>query len=380
MMRSPAPRSRFLRPQGAHTARPLALALLAGVLLALAAGLAGGLVRAGVPVGDWAGQAAAAHGALMVGGFMATVIGIERAVAVKHVWAWSAPALSAFAGLAMLFGGSVPAGWLLVMSSVAFLAVNVLVVVRQPAPHTALLLGSALAWLCGNLAHAGGLPGTAVLGWWFAFLVTTVAAERLEMTRLMRRRPAAQPALLELLGLLVAGCVASTFDPVGGGVVYGAALVLLSIWLATFDIARRTVRAEGLPRYMAVCLLGGYVWLALGGLAWVATAAGLPLRDAALHAIGLGFLGSMVMGHAPVILPAIARVKLMFGPVFYVPLIALHLSLAMRLGPGSMDFAWRSRGAVFNVLALLLFAATAAGAAWAWRCRHDSPAHCEPSP
>jgi hypothetical protein len=316
----------------------------------------------------------------MVGGFMATVIGIERAVAVKRGWAWSTPALSTLAGLAMLFGDSVLAAWLLVMSSGAFVAVNMLVVVRQPALHTALLLGSATAWPVGNLAHASGLPGSVVLGWWFAFLVTTVAAERLEMTRLMRRRPVARTALLVLLGFLVVGCMASTFDPARGGLVYGAALVLLSIWLATFDIARRTVRAEGLPRYMAVCLLGGYVWLALGGLAWVATAAGLPLRDAALHAIGLGFLGSMVMGHAPVILPAIARVKLMFSPVFYIPLAALHVSLAMRLGPGTVDFTWRSRGAVFNVLALLLFAATAAGAAWAWRRRHDLPAHREPSP
>jgi hypothetical protein len=30
------------------------------------------------------------------------------------------------------------------------------------------------------------------------------------------------------------------------------------------------------------------------------------LRDAALHGLGLGFLFSMMLGHAPVILPAVA--------------------------------------------------------------------------
>ena len=79
---------RRTRPQR-RPAAPLALALLVSVLLALAAGLAGGLLRAGVPMADWLGPAAVAHGALMVGGFMATLIGVERAVAVKRWWAWA---------------------------------------------------------------------------------------------------------------------------------------------------------------------------------------------------------------------------------------------------------------------------------------------------
>lgn len=102
---------------------------------------------------------------------------------------------------------------------------------------------------------------------------------------------------------------------------YGLSLLLLALWLGVFDIARRTVAAPGLPRYMAVCLLGGYAWLAPGRIAWVATALGWPLRDAALHALGLGFIVSMIMGHAPVILPAIARIKLPFSRLFYLPLL-----------------------------------------------------------
>ena len=204
--------------------------------------------------------------------------------------------------------------------------------------------------------------------WWFAFLVMTIAAERLEMTRLMRRRPGAQSALVLLL--LAHGARRRhrpRVAPVAGGVLFGASLSLLALWLLVFDIARRTVFAEGLPRYMAVCLLGGYAWLAVGGIAWAATALGLPARDVALHALGLGFVVSMMMGHAPVILPAIARVKLLFGAFFYLPLAALHLSLLARFGLGWADPAWRAQGSLFNALSIALFAATAVGAALAWR-------------
>ena len=40
-----------------------------------------------------------------------------------------------------------------------------------------------------------------------------------------------------------------------------AALLGLAIWLMAFDIARRTIAASGLSRYMAACLLAGYAWL-----------------------------------------------------------------------------------------------------------------------
>jgi hypothetical protein len=359
---------------GVVIARVLWLALVA---LSLLTGIAGGLLRAGVPLPGtqsalWPGQAMLVHAALMVGGFLGTVIGIERAVAVKLRSAWVAPLASGLGGAVLLLGFGAAGAWLLVLASAAFIAVNIEVVVRQRAAHTALLLAGALAWFAGNLAFAVGVGTMSTLPWWFAFLVLTIAAERLEMTRLMRHRPGAQFSLFAVLAALALGAALSAFDPVAGGVLYGFALLALAAWLAVFDIARRTVHAHGLSRYMAVCLLGGYVWLAVAGAAWAATALGLPLRDTALHALGLGFVVSMMLGHAPVIPPAVARVKLLFGNFFYVPLAALHLSLLLRLALGWNDPALRALGASFNAMAIALFAATVAGAALAWRFRHGS--------
>jgi hypothetical protein len=351
------------------------LLLAAGVACALVFGVLGGLLRVGiVPTGlagsDWLGRAALAHAALMMCGFLGTVIGIERAVAARHRLAWTAPFTCAIAGLLLLEGVDTPGRVLLLAASIAFSAVNVLLWRRQRAPHTALLLASALAWLAGNVLFAVQAPAAAVLPWWFAFLVMTIAAERLEMTRLMRRRPGAQSSLYLVLGALVAGAAASLPWPAAGGALFGAALFALALWLLVFDIARRTVRADGLPRYMAVCLLGGYAWLAVGGAAWASTSLGGPGRDTALHALGLGFIFSMIMGHAPVILPAVARVKLLFGPGFYVPLALLHASLAVRLAAGSFAPRWRADGALLNAIAIALFAVVAVSAAVAWRRRH----------
>ena len=344
------------------------------VAASLLAGVAGGLLRVGAALPDrltgaWMTQAVAAHAFLMICTFMGTVIGIERAVAVKKPFAYAGPAASALAGLLMLAGLPLAARWLAAAAGLGFVAVNVLVVSRQRAAHTALLLAAAVAWFVGNLLYATGAQPDAVVPWWFCFLVLTIAAERLEMTRLMRRQPGASTALYTIVGAMLLGAAASSISALWGGVLYGLSLACLAAWLLCFDIARRTIKANGLSRYMAVCLLLGYLWLAVSGVAWVAASAGLPFRDAAIHALALGFVFSMMLGHAPVIFPALVRVKLLFSWVFYLPLALLHGSLALRLVWGHADFGARANGAMGNALAIALFALTIAGAAAAARAK-----------
>lgn len=352
-------------PRRLPTPARLLPALVGPLLLA---GLLGGLARLGLllpGLGDSAllGRAAEQHGALMISAFFGSLIAIERAVALKQALAYAAPLLSAGGGLALLLGWPALGAGLGLAAALAFVAVNLQILRRQTAPHTLLLMLGALAWLAGNAAFAWAPGSGLALPWWFALLVLTIAAERLEMTRLMRRRVGAEGSLHAVLALLLAGAA-------GWPLLYGLGLALLAVWLLVFDIARRTVFAHGLSRYMAVCLLAGYAWLALAGLAWAATALGWPARDMALHALGLGFVFSMVMGHAPVILPAIAGVKIEFGRFFYLPLALLHGSLLLRLAGGHADFSLRALGAGLNAAAIALFILTLAGAALVWRRRH----------
>ena len=168
--------------------------------------------------------------------------------------------------------------------------------------------------------------------------------------------------------------MASTLALPWAGALYGASLLGLAAWLLSFDIARRTIRAQGLSRYMAVCLLLGYLWLAVSGAAWAAASLGQPTRDAAVHALALGFVFSMILGHAPVILPAIAGVKLQFGWVFYAPLALLHASLVVRLLLAPLQPGLLAPGAAANAVAIVLFAVTVLGSALAWRWNHPSTA------
>ena len=354
--------------------RPIALMLVA---ISLLGGVAGGLLRActaPVPatLGAWLVSAAVYHAVLMIGAFLGTVVAIERAVAVKHRAAFLAPVASSLGGVLILLSHPAVGAWLLVIASVAFVGVNVLLVVRQNASHTRLLLASAGAWLAGNLCFSGG-DIAAALPWWFAFLVATIAAERLEMTRLTRRGPYVGSLLWNIVAMMFGGAAMSRVSSALGGVMFGIALAGLAVWLFAFDVARRTVTSEGLSRYMAICLLTGYAWLLTAGLAWVAMGAGLPTRDAALHALGLGFVVSMMMAHAPVILPAVARIKVRFGAYFYVPLLILNLSLVVRLGMGHANLIVRGVGATLNAVALATFALAMAAGAIGWQVNQSKP-------
>lgn len=353
----------------------LRLVAAAAVALLLVFGVLGGLQRAGLaPWPALTAPSALVHAALMIGGWLGSVIGLERAVALKTRSARVAPLLALLGGLTLVLGQSLPAAALLWAASSAFVIAHAQLWQRQRAVHIVVLGLAALCWWLGNTAWLlRGAPGgvnDGILAAWFAFLVLTIAAERLEMTRLLRRHRAAQPLFLALVAALVAAVLLGLFTPGGAtgarpsALLFGALLLALALWLATQDVARITIGQPGLPRYMAVALWAGYGWLAVGGVAWAGMALGAPWRDAALHAIGLGFVLSMVMAHAPVILPAVAGVKLLFGPAFYAPLALLHGSLLLRL------LVDRPLGMLLNGAALVLFALTVLGAALLWRRRH----------
>jgi hypothetical protein len=350
----------------ARVSRLARLALALVVAASLVAAVAAGLLRAGLLSTGLGPLALGQHAALMLSGLLGTTIAIERAVALKQRWAFLAPWASGLGSIALLAGQDTLGGWLGVFAAAMFVCASSALSARQWAVHSTLLLLGAVAWLVGNVLFALGKSPELTLPWWFAFIVLTVAAERLEMARLMRHRPAAQGVLLAILLSLLAGAALTGRRPLEAGVLYGCALAALALWLLRFDIARRTLQAHGLARYMAVSLLVGYVWLAVAGVAWIGVAWGCPGRDWALHALGLGFIFSMVMGHAPVILPAVARVKLRFGPWFYLPLGLLHVSLLLRLPGSLLDPSWRSAGTALNAAALALFVMTLAGSALAW--------------
>jgi hypothetical protein len=337
------------------------LALLALGAAALVTGVLGGLGRLGLSVPAPLANATALHGALMIGGFLGTVIGIERAVALGHRIGFVGPLASGIGGLALVAGEVQAGAWLLVFASAVHVAVTTRLALRQVAQHTLMLIPASAAWLVASLLFALGVSAEGMIAWGFDFLLFTIAAERLDMARLVKRKAYAGPLLVAACGAVLVASAWIVVDPRAGGALYGAALIAMAAWFAVFDVARRTVRTHGLGQYAAACILGGYAWLAVAGVAWFGMAAlGWPTRDLALHALGLGFVMSMIFGHAPIIAPAVARVKCAFGAWFYLAPAALYASLLVRFVPGFDDAGARAWGGLLNVAALLVFAATMA--------------------
>jgi hypothetical protein len=113
-------------------------------------------------------------------------------------------------------------------------------------------------------------------------------------------------------------------------------------------------------------MLAGYGWLAVAGAIWLVGGAATEgaRYDAVVHAVFLGFTISMIMAHAPVILPAVLRRPLPYHPVFAVPAVLLHGSLVVRLWLGDAlgwEAAWRW-GGVLNIVAVTSFVVLAVGA------------------
>jgi hypothetical protein len=333
--------------------------LLAG-LLSMGCGVWLGLVRLGwnLPL-PWQDQLIA-HGPLMVCGFLGTLISLERAVGLGSPWGYAAPVAVA-AGAVMLALGPLGSFAPLPITAGSLVMVGLFVVVwhRQPSLFIAVMTTGAVAWTAGNVQWLGGAPIFRVVFWWLAFLVLTIAGERLELNRLLRPTRAVRWEFVVAAATVVSGVAAATWWPAPGVRAMGVGLIAVTWWLARHDVARRTVRQHGLTRFMAVSLLGGYAWLGVGGAIAALTGAAVPgmLYDALLHAVFVGFVVSMVFAHAPIIFPAVLGVPLPYRPSFYLHVGVLHVSLIVRLVGDLVDVLgrWRGWGGLLNAVALLLF-------------------------
>ena len=335
-----------------HAAR-LPLVLLAAA--ALLAGLHAGLQRVGWI--EFSGELALWHGPLMATGFFATLIGLERAVALGERWLYAAPALSGASGVASMVAPGHSFAALLAVAGAAILSVGAAVAFwRHRALFMATLATGVFALFAANLLWlVDGLSPSVAL-WWVGFLVLVIAGERLELSRVLQHGPLIDSLFVVAAAMIVAGLVALIYDEFGHALL-GLGLLALTAWLCVFDVARRTRRGRGLTRYMAYALLAGYGWLGFAGaLLLLADPIGGFRYDAILHALFVGFAFSMVFAHAAVIFPAVIGIEMPYSRFFYLPLVLLHLSLALRFAADALERPdERSLAGALNAAAILLF-------------------------
>jgi hypothetical protein len=345
------------------TAGAARVLLLAAAMSSMAYGVWLGLLRLGWALPLPRPEQLILHGPLMIGGFLGTLMGLERAVDTAKRSAYVAPACSAAGAFVLVFGPPSLIGPLLItLASVVAIAVLAAVLRRQASLCATTILAGAVCWFIGNTQWTITAASIyRVVFWWVGFVVLTIAGERLELNRV--RRPTYHAGVL-FAGAAVAvigGVIAIGSGSRLGPLVAGLGLIAIAAWLLVNDDAREATREKRLTRYTALCLLVGYVWLGAAGVLLIVTRAVAPgtSYDAVLHSVFVGFVVSMIFGHAPIVFPAVLGLPMPYTPAAYVPLVVLHLSVAIRVVSDLFEDVARLRayGALGNAIAILLFVA-----------------------
>jgi len=326
-------------------------------ILALLFALWAGLVRIGWALPSFP-NLSVAHGPLMVSGFLGVLIPLERAVAIRQKWMFTIPVLAGLGWVSLLLIPFI-GGILLTLASLGALMILGVMVRREPQIHTITMFIGMFAWVMGNFLWMFGFPIFQIIYLWMAFLVLTIGGERLELSRVLHPAPGQLRIFSLIAAALAVGALLSIVNLNWGARLSGLSLLGLSLWFLKNDLATRNIRHPNpLTRYIASCLFAGFIWLGIGGalqLYFGALFAG-PYYDAALHTVFVGFVISMIFGHAPIIFPAILGAPVTYRPAFYIHLALLHLSLLIRLlGDLTNQFDIRRWGGFLNELAILLF-------------------------
>ncbi|MEZ4672217.1 MAG: hypothetical protein R3E39_30290 [Anaerolineae bacterium] len=337
------------------------LVIFVVVGLTLIGGLGSGLARLGWQMDSLSQNWILVHGPLMISGFLGTLICLERAVALasRYRWSMAVPAVNALGAFALLLArDALSAKLLLTAGSLGLLILFALMLRLHPSRDMVIMASGTACWVAGNGLWLAGQPVYQVVHLWTAFLILTIVGERLELSRVRRLTRSSEYLLIVTVAIYLAGVMFTVVNLDLGIRLLGIGAIFVAAWLLRYDIARRTIQQTGLPRYIAACLLIGYVWLGVGGVIgiWQGGLYAGPVYAAMLHAFLLGFVFSMIFGHAPIILPAVTGLRLNYTPLFYGHLILLHTTLVYRmygnLAPNLTAQRWSG---LFNVIAVLLF-------------------------
>ena len=309
--------------------------LLPLVLVGLVVGISGGWLRLGsltIPLAS----AATNHGLVMVGGFLGTLISIERAMVMKKKAWLLIPLLTGSSIFPFVFGKTEIGLVFLMAGSLGLSVIMHLQTLKHTKFHTALLYGGSASWFVGNfLAWQTGLIASGST-WWIGFLLFTIVGERLELSQFLPVPFWSTNALKSLLALFTLGLIIPFHT--WGNEIMGISALLISVWLLTFDMAKVAARKTDQFRYIGVGLRVGYIWLGLHGMILLGLENHALYYDLMLHTFFLGFTFSMIWAHAPIIFPTIFGIReTPYHPILWITWTAFQVTLSGRILASLLD-------------------------------------------
>lgn len=326
-------------------------------ILNLIAGIWAGLIRLGwdlpmTPV-------AVHHGAIMVGGFLTTLIALEKAIPLKRRLAFFVPFFSGLSlimvvpgyfhvGLYFLLAGS--AGLFLIQVSYLYLHPRDLSMILMAVGAGCLIVGNSM------LMYKQFYP--AAFPWWMGFLLFTITAERLELSKFLPVTKNAKHLLLFFLGLFLTGLLV----PFHGMGKYFSALAMTSvaIWMLQHDVIRIGLKKEGLTRFSSVALLIANSWLIIHSVLLITLPDAAYSYDILVHSFFIGYTFAMIFAHGPIILPGVLGITTKpYHPVLYGWLFLVQGSLLLRLIADSfLSTDVRKVSGILTGLGILLYFVT----------------------
>ncbi|SMD45977.1 hypothetical protein SAMN00777080_4650 [Aquiflexum balticum DSM 16537] len=300
------------------------------VLLGLLTGILGGWTRLGYSEWNISG-AASNHGTLMVGGFLGTLISLERAMVMKNKFWLLFPLISGLSIPVLLWLGWPTVGVaLLFIASLGLMAIMYLQTIKHPVLYQFIMSVGAASWLLGNFMLLNTGLVAAAVPWWMGFLLLTIVGERLELSKFLPTPKWAKKGLALILGFFILGIWLPFHG--SGSFLMGLSVLLVSVWLLYFDMAKIASKKSGQFKYIGIGLRVGYLWLFLNGVILVFSIHHPLYYDLFLHTFFLGFTFSMIWAHAPIILPMVLNIKEKpYHPILWFGWSIFQLSLVGRI-------------------------------------------------
>ncbi|HEY3406304.1 MAG TPA: hypothetical protein VGK59_23110 [Ohtaekwangia sp.] len=297
-------------------------------VFSLLAGMLTGLQRLGwyIPLPE----AYAHHGAIMTGGFLGSLIALEKVIPLKRKILFTGPLLSS-SSLIFFIAGNFQIACIVLIAASVFLMVMYLIYLWKywDAIFVMMFLGAA-CWFTGNIILLFGKFYPAAFPWWMAFVLFTIVSERLELSKFLPVTIWHKRLLFFFLAVFTAGLIIP-FHSIGKFAA-GAGLILISIWLMRFDVLSVNLKKTGLPLFSGIALLCGYVALLADGFFLTTLSNRAFGYDTIVHTFFLGFTFAMIFAHGPIILPGVLGIKVKpFHAVLYIPLALLFVSLLVRV-------------------------------------------------
>ncbi|MCB0485646.1 MAG: hypothetical protein KDC93_12690 [Cyclobacteriaceae bacterium] len=296
------------------------------------------------------------HGAIMVGGFLGSLIALEKIIPLKSYGFLIGPLFSASSIIVFIVGPFQYAVAMIILASLILVFVYATYLKNQCSLYLLLAMIGAMCWFIGNVLLLWKHFYPMIFPWWMGFLLFTIVAERLELTKFL---PVSQKNKNSLIALLCVFILGITLPFHGMGTyITGLSLVLISIWLMRYDVIRLTIKKSGLTRFTGIALSCGYASLLLVGVFLFALGDTAFGYDIIVHTFFLGFIFSMIFAHGPMILPGVLGLTVKpYHPLFYFPLIVLYASLFIRVAADAMlvPFVLRSVSGWISFSGILLY-------------------------